>query len=125
MKVAIIGSRTFTDYEKFKEKINELISLVDVFPVILTGDADGADALARKYADRSGFDLIVFKPINRYVKDAYNLLANDCYYARNKQMVDNCDILIAFWDGESGGTKMTINYAKSIHVPVKIIQVEV
>lgn len=31
---------------------------------------------------------------------------------RNKHMVDNCDILIALWDGSKGGTKNCINYAK-------------
>jgi uncharacterized phage-like protein YoqJ len=31
---------------------------------------------------------------------------------RNKWMVDNCDILIAVWDGSSGGTCNCIQYAK-------------
>ena len=31
---------------------------------------------------------------------------------RNRHMVDNCDILIALWDGSKGGTKNCINYAK-------------
>lgn len=33
---------------------------------------------------------------------------------RNQWMVDNCDTLIAIWDGTSGGTANCINYAKSI-----------
>lgn len=31
---------------------------------------------------------------------------------RNQWMVDNCDILIAVWDGSSGGTKNCVEYAK-------------
>lgn len=31
---------------------------------------------------------------------------------RNEWMVDNCDVLIAVWNGTSGGTKNCINYAK-------------
>jgi hypothetical protein len=121
MKVAIVGSRTFNDYEKFKEEISKID--IDVFPVILTGDAKGADKLARIFANKRGDDLIVFKPVNRYIENAYGLLGNNCYFARNKQIVDNCDFLIAFWDGKSGGTKMTINYAKQQNKQYKIIKV--
>lgn len=31
---------------------------------------------------------------------------------RNEWMVDNCDILLALWDGSSGGTDNCIKYAK-------------
>jgi len=128
MKVAIVGSRTFNDYEKLKEELFKLNRnrIIDVFPVIITGDdekAKGADRLACIYAKRSGLDLIIFKPVNRYVKNAYDLLGNNCYFARNKQIVDNCDFLIAFWNGKSGGTKMTINYAKQQNKQYKIIKV--
>jgi uncharacterized phage-like protein YoqJ len=34
---------------------------------------------------------------------------------RNEWMVNNCDILIAVWDGTPGGTGNCINYAKSIN----------
>jgi uncharacterized phage-like protein YoqJ len=34
---------------------------------------------------------------------------------RNEWMVNNCNILIAVWDGTPGGTSNCINYAKSIN----------
>lgn len=34
---------------------------------------------------------------------------------RNQWMVDNCDKLIAIWDGTPGGTGNCVNYAKSIN----------
>ena len=43
---------------------------------------------------------------------------------RNEFMVDNCDILIALWNGTSGGTKNCINYAKKKE-NVQIIYLEV
>jgi hypothetical protein len=131
MRVAIVGSRTFNDYEKLRREV--IKCNLDVFPVILTGDAKGTDSLAKLYANKCGLDLIVFKPINQYIKykiyvnhkpfTIYDLLDNECYYTRNKQIVDNCDFLIAFWDGKSGGTKMTINYAKQQNKKIKIIKV--
>jgi uncharacterized phage-like protein YoqJ len=35
----------------------------------------------------------------------------DCMNKRNEWMVDNCDLLIAVWDGTSGGTANCIKYA--------------
>lgn len=51
---------------------------------------------------------------------------NYCMQRRNQWMVDNCDLLIAVYDGSPGGTKNCINYALSVgkkieyvHLPVK------
>ena len=35
----------------------------------------------------------------------------DCYYKRNRYMVDNSSVLIAVFDGTLGGTMHTLNYA--------------
>ena len=43
---------------------------------------------------------------------------------RNEYMIDNCNILIALWNGTSGGTKNCINYAKKKE-NVQIIYLEV
>ncbi len=36
---------------------------------------------------------------------------SDCYFTRNRYMVDMADVLIAAYDGKSGGTKYTVEYA--------------
>lgn len=36
-----------------------------------------------------------------------------CMQKRNRELVDMCDILIAVFDGQKGGTEYTVNYAKS------------
>lgn len=42
--------------------------------------------------------------------------SNKAYYTRDKYMVDNCDLLIAFYNGsDSGGTAITIKYAESVN----------
>ena len=43
---------------------------------------------------------------------------------RNKWMVDNCDLLLAVFDGTSGGTANCINYAKTIERSFVIINPE-
>lgn len=36
------------------------------------------------------------------------------YQKRNEWMVDNCDILLAVWDGTDGGTRNCIKYARKV-----------
>ena len=45
----------------------------------------------------------------------------DCMHRRNRALVDICDILIAVYDGQSGGTYYTIEYAKKRHKKTIII----
>ena len=36
-----------------------------------------------------------------------------CFHSRNRYLVDNCDLLIAIYNGgDKGGTAYTVNYAK-------------
>ncbi len=45
----------------------------------------------------------------------------DCMLKRNKYMVKNSSVLVAVFDGQSGGTSFTINYAKKRRL--EIIQI--
>ena len=38
----------------------------------------------------------------------------ECYFDRNRFMVDNSDLVLTWFDGSAGGTKNTIEYAKSV-----------
>jgi len=40
---------------------------------------------------------------------------------RNKEIVDKSDLIIAFWNGESKGTKYSIDYAKTKQKKICII----
>ncbi len=44
-----------------------------------------------------------------YVSQEYT---DDCMHRRNRALVDICDILVAVYDGKSGGTKYTVDYAR-------------
>lgn len=48
----------------------------------------------------------------------------DCMFERNRRLVDLCDLLLAVYDGKSGGTQYTVEYAhkkqrKVIVIPPK------
>lgn len=44
-----------------------------------------------------------------------------CMQKRNEYMVDTCDVLIAVWDGTSGGTGNCVNYGKFRKKQIKLI----
>ena len=54
----------------------------------------------------------------RYICEGYNRY---CFQKRNEWMIDHAARVIAVFNGESGGTKNTIYYARKCGVPVVII----
>lgn len=68
---------------------------------------------AEKYSDneRKVYDFVLSRADKvTIVNERYSL---ECYFDRNRYMVDKADLVAAFWNGEnSGGTYYTINYAK-------------
>jgi len=40
---------------------------------------------------------------------------------RSEWMVQNCDLLVAYWDGSDGGTGNCVKYAKSVGRDVAIV----
>lgn len=47
--------------------------------------------------------------------------AKDCMHRRNRALVEFCDVLVAVYDGKSGGTKYTVNYAEKLRRKIIII----
>ncbi len=110
MKLAIIGSRNCPPID-----IGAYLKYIP--DTIVSGGAKGADTYAREFAKRHNLRLIEFLPeYDKYPPKIAPLV-------RNKQIVDECDCLLAFWDGKSRGTSYTINYAKEKNKPIKIVQI--
>jgi len=103
MKLAIVGSRTFNDYDVLEMFIQDTVGISNL-TMIVSGGAKGADTLAEKFAKDYNIPIKIFRPNWKLGKSAG--------YLRNKDIVDECDILIAFWDGKSKGTKHSINLAQ-------------
>lgn len=109
MRIGVIGSRSFQDYELLEKTLNEISDRTQISSII-SGGAKGADSLAEKYASLNNIDTIIFKPDWSIGKSAAAI--------RNIKIVENADIVVAFWDGISKGTKMTIDMATSKNVKV-------
>jgi len=104
MRLAIVGSRTFNDYEYLKSAIRKLVNVYEI-QCIVSGGAKGADSLAERFAKENNIKTMIF-PAD-WVK--YGKKAG---YIRNKDIILNSDTVIAFWDGISKGTKISIDLAK-------------
>lgn len=45
-----------------------------------------------------------------------------CLFRRNRYLVDNADVMLAAYDGQPGGTAMTLEYARECDVPVRCLR---
>lgn len=105
MRLAVVGSRSFDDYQL-------LIKTLQRYHVdtIVSGGARGADSLAKRYAHEFKLNLVEFIPEWYDAHGQYNPSAG---FVRNRKIVDSADVVVAFWDGVSSGTRHSIKYAKS------------
>lgn len=114
MKLAIVGSRTFTNYAYLEEAIYTLVmSSGFVITEIVSGGARGADSLAETFAHNKGLPLTVF-PAD------WETHGKSAGYKRNAQIIQHCSLVTAFWDGVSRGTKHSIDLAVKHNKPVFI-----
>ena len=105
MKVSVIGSRglTVSDLGKYlPESTTEIVS----------GGARGVDSSAREYALAHGLKLTEFLP-------EYDKYGRSAPLKRNITIIEYADLVLAFWDGKSHGTKFVIDNCKKMGVPVK------
>lgn len=117
MKLGVVGSRTFNDYPYMKRLLDDLLRSYWVWKcTIVSGGALGADSLAIDYAKEEGHDWKVF-PAKWRVNGIYDRSAG---YKRNVEIVDYSDMIVAFWDGQSKGTKHTIDLAMKQGKPTYI-----
>jgi len=110
LKVAIVGSRHFAA----PARVTEYVGLLPRGASIITGSASGVDAAATRAARETGIPVQVLPASFEELADPSKAAA------RNQRLVDACDILVAFWDGSSKGTRTTVERAldsgKEVHV---------
>lgn len=108
IKLAVVGSRSFNDYSFLCEKLKQF----DISEII-SGGAKGADELAKQYAKENNINYREFLPDwENYGKSAG--------YRRNSLIINDSNEVVAFWNGESKGTKHSIELAekqnKKVHI---------
>ena len=100
MRVAIIGSRGLQLDDIGQYLPNGLTEIV-------SGGARGIDTCAKIYAEKNGIKLTEFLP-------QYERFGRAAPLKRNIEIIENSDIVLAFWDGVSRGTKISIDRCKKL-----------
>ena len=109
MKVAVIGSRNL--------KIDDLGKYLPAETTeIVSGGAKGVDTSAREYALANSIKLTEFLPDYAKYKRGAPL-------KRNIQIVEYSDMVVAFWDGKSKGTKFVIDNCNKIGKKVVVFTI--
>ncbi len=106
MKVAVIGSRNL-----------QIKNLEKYLPAdtteIISGGAKGVDTSAREFALAHSIKLTEFLP-------EYDKYGRGAPLKRNITIIEHADLVLAFWDGKSRGTKFVIDNCRKLGVEVKV-----
>ena len=106
MKTAVIGSRGLTVDNLRKYLPPETTEIV-------SGGAAGIDTCAENYAVENDLKLTVFLP-------EYKKYGRSAPLKRNIEIINYADIVLAFWDGKSRGTKFVIDNCQKLGVEVRV-----
>ena len=113
IKVIIAGGRNFDDFNKLCQVCDEFLKDQHNIEIVI-GAYKGADLLGERYAAERNH------PIKQFPAD-WRRYGKSAGLKRNIEMAAYADALIAFWDGESKGTKHMIELAIKAGLKVKVI----
>ena len=115
LRIGIVGSRGFNDYKLMCDTLDKY---VDKVFLIVSGGAPGADSLGERWGKDNRVKTLIHRPKWRDSEGNYVPSAG---FDRNELIVNDSDIIIAFWDSLSRGTENTISIAKEQGKPVEIV----
>lgn len=114
MKIIIAGSR---NHKILSEWITRYMEIFKLAPTeIVSGGAPGIDACGEAWAIENNYPLKIF----RADWDKYGRGAGP---RRNSEMAEYADLLLAFWDGESPGTKNMVQHMQKRGKPYHLLLV--
>lgn len=113
MKVLICGSRYIVNCDRHvRVAMKQLKAGWGIQPdIVIHGGAIGVDRAGGKWGHESGLPVQVF-PAD------WDRLGKRAGFVRNIEMIEECDLVVAVWNGISKGTKHTIDYATKRGRPV-------
>lgn len=114
MIVAVVGSRYYTDYTTFSRYMNEFRKKLDI-DMIVSGGAKGIDELAYRYAIEKGITFVCHPPVP---EEGFPRM----YFRRNIRIANHCEMMIAFPQGKSTGTRHSIKSAQDLGKKVLVIE---
>ena len=71
--------------------------------------------MGARWARKHGIETLICEPNHKRYRHPY--------HHRNRLIVEHSQLVVAFWNGRSSGTKYTITYARTLGVPVRVVKV--
>lgn len=117
MRLAVVGSRDYPEpglpvlayIRALQEKLRPFGELS-----IVSGGARGVDHAAWEAANKLGLDIVELKP-------DWERFGRSAGFKRNEDIIRNADQVVAFWDGESRGTKHSIDLALKARIRTEVV----
>jgi len=113
MRIAIVGSRDYPDLRAVWMFVERLAARRPD-AVIISGGAPGVDTVAAVAGRWYGLEVVEHEA-------EWERLGKMAGFARNSTIVNDADMLIAFWTGVSTGTVDSIEKARQKGIKVKVI----
>ena len=116
VRICVAGGREFDDYDylvrcmdsiKYRHGKSEII--------LVSGECRGADKLGEQYAEEQEW------PIDSHPAD-WQTHKKSAGFIRNEEMAQQADVLVAFWDGASKGTRHMVGCAMKQGLEVHIFR---
>ncbi len=99
-----------------------VVELKKKYPEILLEMVSPFDAQAAKWSpEYQGRHAALFSKAD-IVTATGHAYTKSCMFVRNRYLVENADLLLAAYDGQPGGTEMTIRYARQMGIQVCCIK---
>lgn len=111
-RIAVVGSREFTNYKQLEYYLAGYIDHDD--DELVSGGAIGADSMAQRFAKEQGFDIRI-----KYPK--YRLFGAPATFIRNEKIVEDSDLVVAFYAKgrfQQGGTSNSAKWARQLDKPL-------
>lgn len=113
-QIGVVGSRTYKSPNHPKRLLELVLALSGPIFSIVSGGARGVDS----WASEAAVDLGLRLTEHNADWDRYGRSAG---FRRNQMIVDSSDLLIAFWDFNSKGTRDTVVKALRAGKPVFLV----
>ncbi len=111
-RIIIAGGRDFDDYGRVCDAMFEMQWNEDECTIV-SGGARGADTLGEQFAEDYGFELETHAA-------NWKILGKKAGIMRNLEMAQLSQVLVAFWDGKSKGTRHMIDAALEAGLEVHV-----
>lgn len=117
IKLSIVGSRSITD-DKFVNRILNCYKFMFGLPIkVISGGAKGIDSIGEAWADKLNIEKQIFLP-------DWDNNGKAAGFIRNEDIIKNCDICLAIWDGESHGTKNDFDLCEKYQKPLLVFNMK-